>query len=293
MWFPKYWSKARVTVPHPRGYQQAASAWGWSDQSLDEARQTAQEKATQVADRLIRDQPVGHGYGTYGSGKRPFREEVIQSFADDQGKLSIAVTRNSYGVLVLNTSRVMFIDLDVPSYRPPRQPSFFSRLFGAKTNQPPAESPEDKVLGRLDQFLDANPDFAIRLYRTKAGFRALVTNALFDPTSEKTRSLMESLGTDRLYVRLCQQQECFRARLTPKPWRCDYSGNYIAWPQETDEQRQRFEEWLAGYTEMQSGYATCRFVGTRGRSSSVHPEAETVIEIHDRLTRCDDDLPLA
>ena len=95
-----------------------------------------------------------------------------------------------------------------------------------------------------------------------------------------------------MYVRLCKAQELFRARLTPKPWRCGHASNTVGWPRETDDQQQRFEEWKSAYVERQSNFATCRFLETLG-NASIHPEVATMIEIHDRVTRCQESLELA
>jgi hypothetical protein len=145
---------------------------------------------------------------------------------------------------------------------------------------------------KVEGLLSDHPQFGLRVYRTMAGLRVLVTHALFDPGADSTRQLMESIGTDPLYVRLCRAQQCFRARLTPKPWRCDHTANHVAWPREDEKERLRFEKWQAKYLERQAKYATCRFLTALG-SDAVHPEAEPVIEIHDRLTRCGEALELA
>jgi hypothetical protein len=93
-------------------------------------------------------------------------------------------------------------------------------------------------------------------------------------------------------MRLCRSQQCFRARLTPKPWRCGHSANTVAWPRETDDQRARFERWNAEYVNRQSKYATCRFLDTIG-TPQLRDETETIVDIHDRTTRCHDALELA
>ncbi len=124
--------------------------------------------------------------------------------------------------------------------------------------------------------------------------RVLVTHALFDPTSEEAVSLLASLGSDPLYIQLCKMQQCFRARLTPKPWRMgmDYTEKMPRWPRQGPEEQARFEEWQACYAKFQAPYATCKFVGAIGQTI-VHPQAAAIIELHDRTTRCLELLPLA
>ena len=52
---------------------------------------------------------------------RPLREETIQEIRNGDG-ISAVFTRNSYGAIVLNTNRVMFVNVDV--YRPSYTLSF-------------------------------------------------------------------------------------------------------------------------------------------------------------------------
>ncbi len=288
MKFPSYWSKATATEVDCGGKQVAASCWRWSDTSKEDAHRSALAAAHQVLQRIMR----GDHLGDYSYGQRRFREEVIESQTDLQGNLVIAVTRNSYGVLVLNTANVMFIDVDLsPITIRARLRYFFSQLFGGKGPSPEKQQ-ITKTMSRLDEFLSRNLDWGVRLYRTSAGLRMLVTHALFDPCADSTQVQLDAVGADPLYTRLCRNQECFRARLTPKPWRCGHTPNRIAWPQETDEDRRCLEAWLAEYERRQSGYATCRFVGTLG-NQSIHSEIEPVIEMHDDFTRAHQDLPLA
>ena len=111
----------------------------------------------------------------------------------------------------------------------------------------------------------------VPLYRTAGGLRALVTHELFKPSDGPTLDVLDTLGCDPLYVRLCKTQECFRARLTPKPWRCGQSKPAVRWPWEGEAQRDRFDRWLAAYTTSQADYATCRFLGELG-NGSLHRE---------------------
>ena len=45
---------------------------------------------------------------------RPFREQIIRELKDAAGQTSAVITRNAYGCLVLNTARMMFVDIDLP-----------------------------------------------------------------------------------------------------------------------------------------------------------------------------------
>ena len=56
-------------------------------------------------------------------------EPVLRDWKDEQGGLTAAITRNSYGCLVLNTAQIMFVDVDAPE---PKSSGggFFAGLFG-------------------------------------------------------------------------------------------------------------------------------------------------------------------
>jgi hypothetical protein len=283
MKFPAYWSKATAEETDD-GHTVSFSCWRWSDSSQSDAHDSALAAARRIVKRLA----GGEQLDRYAYGQVPLREEVLQRITDEQRELTAAVTQNAYGSLVLNTARALFLDLDfpVPSLGTEIR-NFFGGLLGKK-----GPSPEDEARRQVEQFQGANPHLGVRTYRTLAGLRVLVTSALFDPLADSTRRLMESVGTDPLYVRLCRAQECFRARLTPKPWRCGHTANSVGWPRDDDERQRRYEQWQSEYLERQSGYATCRFLGTMG-PETVHPEIEPVVELHDRLTRCDEKLELA
>jgi hypothetical protein len=285
---PKYWSRATTEELDPNGKKTSFSCWRWSDESSEAAHASALD----AAKRILRNFLSGDQSNRYAYGDRALREEVLQRITNPQGELIAAVTQNAYGALVLSTARVMFIDLDFPAIRPGEPLRYFiTKWFDKMARSPDSQREYDARCG-LERFLNDHPQWGARVYRTCAGLRVIVTHALFDPTADSTQSLFESLGADPLYVRLCRAQESFRARLTPKPWRCGHTSNTVEWPRQTDEQQRRFEKWKSAYVERQARYATCRFLETLG-GGSVQAEVETIVEIHDRTTRCDEPLDLA
>lgn len=56
-------------------------------------------------------------------------------------------------------------------------------------------------------------------YNGAEGLRLIATHARLAPTSEASRAFFDAAGTDPVYVRMCLNQHCFRARLSAKPWR--------------------------------------------------------------------------
>jgi plasmid stabilization system protein ParE len=287
---PLHWAKAEVEEPDCNGRPVEFACWRSSDVSVDDARQSAISAARRIVRKLIDRRPLDR----YPYGNGPMREEVIERYADAEGRIWAAITRNSYGSLVLNTAEAMFIDLDFP----PPAGSDLKRIFAAlfRRQSPAAEdSRESDIRARLEQFVAqrfGGRTWGLRLYRTCAGMRALATHELFDPAAAMTLEAMRAMGADPLYVKLCQAQQCFRARLTPKPYRCEHASNTVRWPREDPKQCRLFEKWLVDYQSRQAKYATCRYIGTLG-NEAIHPVVQSIIAAHDAATRCHEPLPLA
>ena len=93
-----------------------------------------------------------------------------------------------------------------------------------------------------------------------------------------------SFGSDPLYVRLCTAQQCFRARLTPKPWRCDAGKPPARFPFPDGAAELRYREWVQHYEQASQPYAVCRLLGDYGAQTR-HPVVTAVLDVHDRYTR--------
>ena len=103
---------------------------------------------------------------------------------------------------------------------------------------------------------------------------------------------MQVSGTDPDFSRLCLAQKSFRARLTPKPWRINLPGPPGTHPRHDAESRVELGAWLTKYEKASAGYATCRYLETIGTSGATG-DARWLLELHDRVTRCSESLPLA
>ena len=102
------------------------------------------------------------------------------------------------------------------------------------------------------------------LYQTPAGARAIRLDRTMDPTSDESDQLMASFHSDCLYRQMCRKQACYRARLTPKPWRMGYDRlRGSVWPVE-GEKLVRREDWVAGYDRLRSGWGACHWVEDLG-----------------------------
>jgi hypothetical protein len=276
--FPPFWA---------RGLRGDFSCWRWSAKSLAEAQALADQAVEQLADRFKHGDIPAKGRRYYPD--RPFREQVLRELKNPAGELVGVVTRNSYGCLVLNTSHVMFIDVDLPE--PRRGGGFFSRLFG-KPQPVPAGRPEDAVLVKAESWSRNHREWGWRIYRTRAGLRLLATHALFEPDVAATDGVFDALGADPLYRQLCITQKCFRARLTPKPWRCGLYRKAERWPWLDAKAEARFHKWLAVYESKSSPYATCATIRKPG-SADIHPDVQLVLAVHDEATRAESKLGLA
>lgn len=110
MILPRYWVKEESEESPPEGERVLFAVWRRSETSLEEARARAWEAAERIAARIDAGSPLPERYAY---GDRPAREEVIREHRRDDGSLTLAATRNVYGALVLNTARVMFIDVGI------------------------------------------------------------------------------------------------------------------------------------------------------------------------------------
>lgn len=194
------------------------------------------EAAQRIAER-IRQGDIPQRQKSYYPG-RPFREPVLREVRNAGGELAGVITRSSYGCQVLNTARVMFVHVDLPERRP--SGGLLKRLFGKPELKPP-EGNQNNVIAKAEMWTRRNPDWGWRIYRTRAGLRLLATHAVFDPEAAISDGVFDALGADPLYRPLCKAQKCFRARLTPKPWRCGIHDKPERWPWLADKAEKRFQ----------------------------------------------------
>ncbi len=139
---------------------------------------------------------------------------------------------------------------------------------------------QEHSLASIQQWSARNPGLGLRVYRTYGGLRALVTNELFDPRHESSLAVLRELNADPLYIRLCREQECFRARLSPKPWRCHADKPPSRYPFEDARQEVQYRAWESKYKAAASRYAVCQLLKQFG-TPEVRPEIAPVLQAHD------------
>ena len=323
---PEYWAEAREQARH-KGRMVTVRRYGWSDEGVAAAQAHANARAREALGAILTGAalPRRERRSNYGIVGVPIREQIVARHGD------VVITRNSYGALCLNTPDVLFADVDLatrPSGRAisigvfvvvmalgfaagllawhwsaglalaiaagwavnrvalRRQQAAFDRDGGA----------EVRALALLEAFSAAHPDWHLRVYRTPAGLRVLAMHRTFQPDDADAALLFSALQADHLYTVMCKVQHCFRARLTPKPWRIGIDQRIrppvAAWSAEQAHLPERLH-WIARYEQQSKDHAACRYLRSLGDTSCVDPETEHVRALHDAMSRADSDLPLA
>lgn len=224
--------------------------WDWSDVSEAEAQAMADARADEAMAEVQLDNstPRRERKVAYNGARGvPIREEVLARHGDT------VITRNSYGAHCLNTPQVLFADVDfstnpggklhaaaaalllvcvmLPAWRSLRGWGIaigvlalimltgpLARLL-RRLGHALGESQLEQAMARLQAFVKQHPMWAVRVYRTPAGLRLLATHAPVDPLGPQAQAFFSAIGADPLYVRMCLNQRCFRARISGKPWR--------------------------------------------------------------------------
>lgn len=324
MIIPEFWAEARLQHK-TRQRQITVKRFGWSDGSQEEAQAMADQRAADALRRIEAGETLTRREikASYGVAGMPIREEVLARHGN------CVITRNLYGSACLNTPNVLFVDVDYDRGRgfslscgqllillagsagyawyvgSPRAFFFallvcvaFSwvviRLLNA-LHRRFSEPPSAAALRRVRAFSEAHPNWHLRVYETPAGCRVLVMHDVFEPGSAPVQACFQALEADPVYVQMCELQGCFRARVSPKPWRVGYKEQLRpkpgVWPVKPEYLPGR-HKWVRGYEEKAAGHASCRFVRAFGSARS-HPEAEAVRVLHDRLCQTESGLPLA
>ncbi|HEX8324103.1 MAG TPA: hypothetical protein VF595_09335 [Tepidisphaeraceae bacterium] len=286
MELPKYWARASFTAKDGSGRPVTRNALGWSTTSVAEAQAVAGERAKRAADRQTDGRATAYEYGEVPPREQQF--DVIEHGGQTIG----VITRNRYGSLILNTDRVMFADIDFPTPQSSAPQGLAGLVAGLFKKTPPTTTPEAVALEKVLAWQATRPAASFRVYRTFAGLRLLFTDGLYDPRSPDTRDLLRSIGSDLLYFTLTQRQGCFRARLSPKPWRCGASTYLPRSIVDHPDEPQRVDEWAEAYTRQAAAYDTCRFLRTVGPSAA-NGEINAISNVHDRFTGATGTKPLA
>lgn len=317
MIIPLHWAEARHQH-RAKGKQVTVRRFGWSDLSIADAQTMAEARAEEALQRILSGEPSDRREKKVpynGAEGVPIREEILSRHGDT------IISRNSYGAHCLNTPTALFADVDHDS-RPPSawftwsfigllclsammgwqwhsvgvalMGAFISLLSASglasgvhAANVRRQGGAESIARRRIAAFLTDHPGWAVRIYRTPAGLRVLATHQPFSAEQPEVEAFFKAIGADPQYARMCQRQNCFRARLSAKPWRIGIAAHMRprpgVWPVNPEHLPVR-KAWIAQYEAKAASFAACQFLGTLG-SGVEHIDIRPVIELHDRESR--------
>lgn len=273
---PRFASSRIVGVSDGKGKTFFRSASATSALSQQDAENQALALARKRAQDAAMGVPPQTAASAYPYPERVLVEPVLERANWQNGAEEVEIARitcNSYGASVLNAYRAMFVDVDT---RPDllRKPARPEDIVEEKT-----------ALALLHQLVAERPEFSFRVYATHSGLRYLCTSHTFNPAAPETLDLMRRLRADPRYITLCRVQKCFRARLTPKPWRCQVTP---------PRPKGFFARLFSPKTVFQPGsFATCRFQGQFGGKNPPLPEIADLLTRHDTLSEALSNKPLA
>ena len=253
----KYWIEhsQELTVGSTK---QLSKVFGGSNISEAHAIQDAKNKLHKAQQIIDREISKDEGY------EADILEEIIDTIDHDN-----IITRNRYGALVLNSKKVMFIDVD--DYSKTLSDAFFRSKLSKK----------QLMLRKIEKTAKQQQyaKLGFRVYETHKGYRILVTNKEFDPRSKESKRMMRDFNADYLYRWLCIKQNCYRARLTPKPYRIKQKGIKVIYPHRDNEQEQQLARWVKDYNQKSQRFSTCHLVAEYGTI-----QKSAAIDYHDKHT---------
>lgn len=151
-----------------------------------------------------------------------------------------------------------------------------------------------QAMNRVQEVQARHPDWGLRLYQTPKGLRIVVTHAPWHWQSPEVQTLFKELEVDPIYVLLCNRQQCFRARVSGKPWRMGMNGPSTLerrWPTAPEHMQAR-REWNKIYDQAARQFAACHFLEQLG-NPAICAEAQLFLQWHDSASNAHSDLPVA
>lgn len=314
---PDFWAEASGLF-HRGTKQITVRRLGWSNDSQNAALLMAEARVNEALAQLSRgEKPALRERNSAYNGAigMPIREEVLSRHGEE------VITRNGYGAHCLNSPRALFADIDFEHISTGRKSGvlflillilgsglgFFLlqawwlraaiviisvylayKISGKyddylRSKQP---DPVDLAKDNLYLFLKQHPQWSVRLYRTPNGLRLLATHQIFQPDCPQVQAFFAHIGADPIYVQMCLRQNCFRARLTAKPWRMGIDTRLNlrrGWPV-TAERQEQYDQWIRDYERCAEKFAACHYIESMG-AGQIHPEIAPIIDLHDRESK--------
>ncbi len=172
----------------------------------------------------------------------------------------------------------MILDIDKPK-------SSFGDMFKKKE----AASDKARIFDMVRKLATTSKykDLGYRIYETYQGARVIVFGKSFNPRDHETKKMMDEFNCDPLYTRLCIKQGCYRARLTPKPYRMNMRAYKVKFPRNGDDHE--FQQWLTNYESESRNFSVCQLIQQIGTSHSLNE----IIRLHGDVTGVNYRQPLA
>jgi hypothetical protein len=330
---PSFWAEAR-TQYRREGKQITIRRFGWSDASQEDAQHKAHVRADEALARAVSGEPLPRREPKVpynGADGVPIREEVVArhgetvitrnsygarclntegvlfvdiDFLTDAGARTVrgctqfllaacavglavmAAAGKTTGTLLATGALGALLTLTFASTIANLIHRVVSRAKGGH---------EAIARANVLRFMNTHPDWLVHLYRTPAGLRLLATHRLFDSKEAEVAECFQALDTDPVYVAMCLNQHCFRARVSAKPWRIGMEGRLKPrpglWPVSPERLPAR-RAWLERYDRIAARFAACRYIESIGSGVS-DPAALAVQQLHDELCQARSNLPIA
>ncbi len=335
MFIPRHWSEASHREPLPGRGQVTVRRFGWSSTSQTDADAHARRRVEDAVAALRKGGPKAleaftrreRAVAYAGTDGLPIREEIVTELA----ALDAVVTRNAYGAACLNTTRAMFVDVDAKTSKAglagcagaliglvagaAAGPLAFatSPWLGAlvglvggglvatllrrlvEGRDLHVRDPLGWALARTRAWCATRPAWRVAVYATPAGARLLPLHAAFDAGDDGSFAFMAFVEADPLYEKMCRLQRCFRARVSPKPWRAGVTERFRAggtWPVRDPAKLAARAAWVRTYEAASRGFASCRYVETVGEGRA-DARIDATRRAHDELCRATSGLELA
>jgi hypothetical protein len=276
----KIWRVQEALCGRPDEVTYRLRGWGGSNTDAAEAEHAARMRLAWLQEKVQFTKAPLKTSNLYEYGTGVIHEEWLQLLAGTEEAPEAVVTRNRYGAPVLNARALAIIDIDLA------EPASRGLAFWKK----PAD-PAEAALSKLRDWHRRHAGTSLRVYRTPNGFRVLRTDVAIAADSPEADALLRELGNDPLYAALCKRQQCFRARLGPKPWRAQLPLPPGSFPREGAREAE-FALWLAQYEMAAAEYAACRYLESLGEER-VADALRPLVAAHDEACGALSERPLA
>lgn len=254
MKYYKFWVKESVKI-NIGDSAEFVSILSGSNESIEDARLDVAKQSRFVEQKINGEAPADDY-------EVPIKEYVEQVIDDDN-----IITICRYGAKILNTCQYTVLDLD-------DYPVDFFDMFRSVRKLPKKERIVAKFLQRLARHPELGTDF--RIYETTKGVR-VIGRKYIEPSGKGYAALMRDLRVDWLYIVLSQKQNCYRARVTPKPFRLKMKTIKIKSP--LDCETQEYLDWSQEYATASARSSVVKLIQSVGSDFSREP----VIRLHDTL----------